>query len=71
MSARDDVRKWMIADNADELLDAYAHELAEEGRKVMGPRALPSGVEPDSIRRYVAGWHDAMDHVDPEVSTNG
>ncbi|MBT2412660.1 hypothetical protein J7I94_19190 [Streptomyces sp. ISL-12] len=53
----------------DEVLAEGAHEMAEEGREVMGPRALPSGAEPERIARYVAGWHDALDHVDPEVTS--
>ncbi|MDH6625751.1 hypothetical protein M2271_003562 [Streptomyces sp. LBL] len=51
----------------DEVLKEGAHELAEEARKVMGPRLLPSGTEPERVARYVAGWHDAVDHFDPEV----
>jgi hypothetical protein len=51
----------------DEALGEHAHELAEAARQVMGPRALPSGAEPERIARYVAGWHDAMDHIDPKV----
>jgi hypothetical protein len=48
-----------------EVLDEYAHALAEEAREFVGPRAYPGEAEP--ITRYVAGWHDAIDRIDPEV----
>lgn len=50
----------------DEVLEELAHELAEDGRKFIGPRAY-SG-EPDHVTRYVAGWHDALNRVDPETT---
>ncbi|AKZ59178.1 hypothetical protein SAM23877_6133 [Streptomyces ambofaciens ATCC 23877] len=51
----------------DEVLAEGAHELAEEGRKFVGPRAYLG--EPDHVTRYVAGWHDALNRIDPEVSS--
>lgn len=49
----------------DEALKEQAHRLAEEGRRFVGPRAYPG--EPEHVTRYVAGWHDALNCVDPEV----
>jgi hypothetical protein len=49
-----------------EVLAEGAHELAEGGRGVMGPRLLLG--EPERVARYVLGWHDAMDLIDPEVT---
>ncbi|MFF3363569.1 hypothetical protein [Streptomyces misionensis] len=56
MSARDNARKWMIADNADALLDAYAHELAEKQRawfaqplNLMAVRDMPTVAVPNMI----------------------
>jgi hypothetical protein len=64
LSARDNVRKWMIADNADELLDAYAHELAEKIRKYADDR-FDVGVH----NQWHEGAHDGADEIDPEVSS--
>ncbi|MEU3285599.1 hypothetical protein [Streptomyces longwoodensis] len=54
---------------AERLVDEAFHEstarLMDDARQVMGPRTLPSGEEPERIARYVAGWHDAVDHIDP------
>lgn len=55
------------ADDVNRLIDNFAHELAEKARKIMGPRQLPSGAEPEKIARYVNGWHDAADFIDSEV----
>ncbi|WP_327379425.1 hypothetical protein [Streptomyces sp. NBC_01212] len=55
------------ADDMNRLIDAFAHKLAEKARKIMGPRRLPSGAEPEKIARYVNGWNDAADFIDPEV----
>lgn len=52
----------------DEALKERAHGLAEEMRGLMGPRVLPSGAQPEHVARYVAGWHDGADHIDPEVT---
>lgn len=52
----------------DQILDGHAHELAEKIRKFVGPRdLLPTG-EPERVVRYVAGWHDAANLIDPEVN---
>jgi hypothetical protein len=51
----------------DEALSEHAHTKAEEMRGLMGPRVLSSGPEPEHVARYVAGWHDGADHIDPEV----
>ncbi|WP_069752941.1 hypothetical protein [Streptomyces sp. EN16] len=77
MSARDELFEsltgggWNLApgeaDDVNRLIDNFAHELAEEARKIMGPRQLPSGAEPENIARYVAGWHDATDFIDPDL----
>ncbi|WP_406161016.1 hypothetical protein [Streptomyces canus] len=48
----------------EEALKERAHELAEEGRTLMGPRSYPH--ESERVTRYVAGWHDALNHIDPE-----
>lgn len=42
----------------------FVHELAEDARKFMGPRAYPG--EPERVTRYAAGWHDAIDRIDPK-----
>ncbi len=77
MSARDKIHARLFSgpdenrdDLIDELLREHAHELAEKARQIMGPRQLPSGAEPENIARYVAGWHDAADFIDPEVETS-
>lgn len=54
------------ADAVNGLLDAYAHELAEGLRKIMGPRKPYRGEQQRAVR-YISGWHDAADHIDPEV----
>ncbi|WP_097964582.1 hypothetical protein [Streptomyces sp. or20] len=59
-----------IEAEAQELYDVVAAELAEKARKIMGLRQLPSGAEPERIARYVAGWHDAIDFIDPEVEAS-
>ncbi|MEU1200139.1 hypothetical protein ABZ446_28490 [Streptomyces sp. NPDC005813] len=55
---------------AEEIVDAAlnerAHEAAEELRTFVGPRAYPG--EPEHVTQYVAGWHDAADRIDPEVT---
>lgn len=51
----------------DDALNERAHELAEEARKFVGPRAYPG--EPERVTRYVAGWHHATDRIDPEVTS--
>jgi hypothetical protein len=53
----------------DEALDEHGHGLAEELRGLMGSRVLPSGTEPEYVARYVAGWHDSADRIDPEVTS--
>ncbi|MFJ6237960.1 hypothetical protein ACIQH0_28220 [Streptomyces griseus] len=80
MSARDELLESLLPwnrrpadgeeDACNALIDAFAHELAEKARKIMGPRQLPSGAEPEKIARYVNGWHDAVDFIDPEVGTS-
>ena len=50
----------------DEALSEHAHGLAEESRRFVGPRAYPG--ESEFITRYVAGWHHAIDRIDPEVT---
>lgn len=59
--------KELAAKLVDKALKEHAHELAEASRKFAGPRAYPW--ESDRVARYVAGWHDAADHIDPEVTT--
>lgn len=56
-----------LSELLDDLLRAHARELAEEGRKIMGPRVAP--LEPERVARYVLGWHAAMDHIDPKETT--
>lgn len=73
MSARQDVDgllglhgvRWSVRQAVQILMGDFTHELAEQGRKVMGPRLIDG--EPEHVARYVSGWHDAMDHIDPEV----
>jgi hypothetical protein len=48
-----------------EVLSEHAHGLADEAREFVGPRVYPG--ESERITRYVAGWHDAIDRIDPEV----
>jgi hypothetical protein len=50
----------------DEALSEHAHGLADEARKFVGPRAYAH--ESERVTRYVAGWHDALDRIDPEVT---
>jgi hypothetical protein len=50
----------------DEALREHAHGLAEEGRAFVGPRSYPH--ETERVTRYVAGWHDSLDRIDPEVT---
>lgn len=47
----------------DAVLTEHAHGLAEESRRFVGPRAYPH--ESERVTRYVAGWHDALDRIDP------
>nr|WP_159059621.1 hypothetical protein [Streptomyces antibioticus] len=49
----------------DEAVKEHAHALTEESRQLMGPRAYPG--ESEFVTRYVAGWHDALNQIDPEV----
>lgn len=46
MSARDNVRKWMIADNGDALLDAYRDEVALD----LGRDLLRDGLDAFLVR---------------------
>lgn len=62
---RMDVHRAEAERLVDEALSEHAHALAEEARKVMGPRVLPSGPESERITLYVYGWHDSLDRVDP------
>ncbi|MFD3952201.1 hypothetical protein ACFWRC_19520 [Streptomyces albidoflavus] len=73
MSARDKIHARLFKgpnenrdDLIDELLREHAHELAEKARELMGPREMRIS-EPEKVARYVAGWHDAIDFIDPEV----
>jgi len=55
------------ADSTNALIDAFAHELAQNLRDYMGgPDSYPG--EPERILRYVRGWHDAANMIDPEVA---
>lgn len=47
------------------LIDAFAHELAEEIREFVGPESYPHETDP-LILRYVKGWRDAADRIDPK-----
>jgi hypothetical protein len=67
LDAEDEHSEGVMAAILDHLLRLHVHEVAEKAREVMGPRQLPSGAEPENITRYVAGWHDATDFIDPEV----
>lgn len=54
------------ADLAGTILDGIASELAEKQRVFVGPREYPG--EAERVVRYVAGWHDAANFIDPEVT---
>lgn len=49
----------------DEAVKEHVHAKAEESRALMGPRSYPH--ESERVARYVAGWHDALNHIDSEV----
>ena len=58
---------------ADTLIDAAlrerVRELVKDAREYVGPLHMPSGLdEPPEAARYVLGWHNALDRIDPEAN---
>lgn len=51
---------------ASEMLDEFAHELAEEIRAFVGPESYPHEKGRPLVLRYVKGWRDAADLIDPK-----
>lgn len=59
------LRTDLSVERRNELLDAYAIELAEKLREFIGPEEYPG--ESEHVKRYVLGWHDAANMIDPRV----
>ncbi|MFF9271132.1 hypothetical protein EF919_18195 [Streptomyces sp. WAC02707] len=73
MSARDALLRemthnhlYMTDEDADELIDAFAHELAEEQRKFVKEEGVSTGDDP-----YIVGVGDVIDLIDPHVGRGG
>lgn len=55
------------AKRVQDILDWHAHELAEEIRAFVGPESYPHEENRPLLLRYVKGWRDAADLIDPKV----
>lgn len=70
MSARDELFLWiddsLSTEMASQLIDAYAHELAERIRESAGP-SKPYPHE-KSVHPVVIGMHAGANLIDPEVN---